>query len=129
MGQVEIDEARAVVTSHEEYSRSGDLDGVVSNAAEDIVMFAPDTPLIQGKDAFRSFYESLLGMGRWDFRHEYHGGEVSGDTVFLHGVARGTITPPAGDAAPFANNFFLVLKRVDGKFKVWRAAFAPAAPE
>ena len=65
-------------------------------------------------------------MGQWDFEHDYSGAEVVADTVFLHGVARGTHTPADGGATPFANNFFLVLKHVDGRFKVWRGAFAPS---
>ena len=61
-----IDEAKAVI-----------LDGVVSNAAEDIVMFAPDTPLLEGIAAFTSFYESLLGIGApsQGIAQKFHGAE------------------------------------------------------
>jgi len=45
--------AKAVVTKHEELVRSADLDGIVDNAAADVVVLAPDTPLVEGKASFR----------------------------------------------------------------------------
>jgi len=122
-----IDEAKAVVQSHEGFARSGDLDGIMSNAAEDIVVLAADTPLVQGKAAFRDVYAGYLKAGTFDFRHDYEGAEVVGDTVLLHGVARGNFIQSNGQTAPFANNFILVLKRqLSGKFQFWRIAFAPS---
>ena len=122
-----VDEAKAVIASHEQFTKAGDLDGIMTNVADDIVMFAPDAPLVQGSDAFREFYTGLLGLGQWDFRHDYEGAEVIGDTVLLHGIARGTLTPNDGDTTPLANNFLLVLRRqADGKLRVWRGAFAPS---
>lgn len=122
-----IDEAKTVVRSHEDFARAGDLDRLMSNMAEDIVVLAADTPLIKGKAAFRDFYAGLLRMGRFDFGHDHEGAEVVGQTVVLHGVARGTLTPPTGSSSRFANNFVLVLKRQpDGRLRFWRIAFAPS---
>ncbi|MGZ8797205.1 MAG: hypothetical protein ACXW2Q_04130 [Thermoanaerobaculia bacterium] len=53
-----IDEAKAVVQSHEGFARSGNLDAIMSNAAEDIVVLA--APLIKGKAAFRDVYAGYL---------------------------------------------------------------------
>lgn len=123
-----VDEAQAVIASHEEYAKAGDLDGVMSNVDPDILVLTAGAPLVVGADRFREFYADLFSMGAWDFVHDYHGGEAVGDLVQLFGVARGTLTPPEGAAAPFANNFLLQLRRGDdGRLKVWRAAFAPAA--
>ena len=122
-----IEAAKAVVAAHEDLVRAGDLDGIVENAADDVVVLAPDTPLVEGKASFRELYVSLLGMGAWDFGHEYHGAEVVEDTVILHGVARGTLTPSGEDPSSFANNFLLIFKKLaDGKYRLWRVAFAPS---
>ncbi len=122
-----VDEAKAVMASHEQFAKAGDLDGIMTNVADDVVMLAPDAPLVQGSDAFREFYTGLLGLGQWDFGHDYEGAEVVGDTVLLHGVARGTLTLNDGDTTALANNFLLVLRRqADGKLRVWRGAFAPS---
>ena len=122
-----IDEAKAVVQSHERFARSGELDAIMSNVAEDIVVLAADTPLIKGKAAFRDLYAGYLKAGTSDFGHEYEGAEVVAGTVLLHGVARGNVIPSSGQPSPFANNFILVLKRQPtGKFQFWRIAFAPS---
>lgn len=123
----EIEAAKAVIASHEQLSRAGDLVGVLTNIADDIVLVVPGTPLVEGKKAFEAVYSSLFGMGRWDFEHDYSGAEVVGDVVILHGVARGTFTPNEGDASPIENNFLLLLKRSGDSFKVWRGGFGPAS--
>jgi ketosteroid isomerase-like protein len=124
-----IDEAKRVVQSHERNARAGDLDAIMSNATDDVVVLAPNTPLIQGKAALREFYASLLKAGAFDFGHDYAGAAVVADTVFLHGVARGTFTPTGAQPNRFANNFILVLRRdAGGKYKFWRISFGPSQP-
>ncbi len=126
MPETAIAAAKAVIRSHEEFAGAGDLPGVMSNIADDVVLLTAGAPLVQGAQAFEAFYAQLLAMGRWLFGHDYHGAEIVGDTVFLHGVAKGSLT--AADAATdFANNFLHVLRPgSDGRLRVWRAAFAPA---
>lgn len=120
--------AKDVIASHERYAGAADLDGVMSNVADDIVALAPGSPLVLGRQAFREFYRGFLAMGRSEFGHDYDGATVVGDTVLLHGVARGTLTPTGGEPTKFANNFLLVLKKqADGKLRFWRIAFAPSA--
>ena len=49
-----------------------------------------------------------------------------GDLVFLHRVARGSMTPTDQEAVPLSNNFMITMRRdADGRFRIWRAAFAP----
>jgi ketosteroid isomerase-like protein len=120
--------AKAVVAAHERIVASGDLDAIMTNVAEDVVVLVPDTPLVKGKGACRELYKNFLAAGRWDFAHEYDGASATGDAVVLHGVARGTLSPSGQPASRFANNFVLVLKKqADGKFRLWRVAFAPSA--
>jgi len=123
-----INQAKAVIRSHEECVAASDLEGVMGNMAEDVVMLAPGSPLIQGRDSVRAFYEGLLSMGHSEFTHDYDGAEEVGDLVILHGVARGSLTPREGTPDHFANNFILTLKRDEtGRYLAWRGAFAPGA--
>jgi ketosteroid isomerase-like protein len=121
-----VEQAKAVLASHEELVRSGNLDGIVENMSEDIVALTPEAPLVVGREATRQLYVGMLGMGVWDMTHHYDGADVAGDLVILYGVARGSLTPEGGVASEFANNFILTLrKETDGNYRVWRAAFAP----
>jgi ketosteroid isomerase-like protein len=125
-----IEEAKAVVERHEVLVREENLDGIVANAADDVVVLAPDVPLVEGKAAFREFYSGLLAMGKWDFGHDYAGAEVVGNMVVAHGLARGTLTPADGDVSSFANNFLLTFrKEADGKYRFWRVAFASSGAD
>ncbi|MCG6987981.1 MAG: nuclear transport factor 2 family protein [Gemmatimonadetes bacterium] len=120
--------AKAVVAAHEDAMKAADLERIVANAAEDVVVLVPGAPLIEGRDALRSLYQQLLAAGPGEFKHDYSGQEVVGDAVVLHGVARGVMPGPDGEATPFANNFILVLKTDGtGKMKFWRVAFGPSS--
>ena len=126
-GDVRITAAIDMVRSHEAFARAGDLEGILSNAADDIVLLVSGMPLVDGKAALTGFYRGLLAMGAWEFGHDYAGAEVVGDAVILHGLARGRLTPPGGATTEFANNFILTLRPgADGCFKFWRIAFAPS---
>jgi len=121
-----IASAKDVIASHEREAMAGNLEGVVGNAAQDIVVLAGGAPLVQGRDAFREFYGPLLAAGSVEFTHDYAGASVVGDAVVLHGVASGTLTPPEGPPTPMVNNFVIVVKPDEnGVMKLWRAAFAP----
>ena len=125
-----VEEAKAVVKSHEESAKAGNLEGVVGNMAEDVVGMVPDMPLIKGKDAFRVFYANAFKMGKMEFTHEYHGAEVEGDIVILYGFAQGTLTRPDTTMVPMANNFLMVLKAdSDTTMKIWRMAYVPTAKQ
>lgn len=125
-----ISEAKGVVSSHENLAMAGDLDGVMSNMADDIVILAYGVPLVEGRSAFRDFYAGLMAAGQMKFGHDYTGAETIGeDIVVLRGVSRGSMTAIDGSVSEFSNNFIHLLRRGDdGKFKMWRAAFAPDSP-
>lgn len=118
--------AKAIIAEHESNVAAGDLDAIMSNMAPDIVVMAPDSPLVEGSEACRAMYAALLEMGTWEFRHDYGPAAVFSGAVFLHGVARGTLTLNDGSSQPLANNFQITLRPgSDGRMKAWRVAFAP----
>jgi ketosteroid isomerase-like protein len=122
-----IEQVKAVVQSHEEYAAAGDVDGVISNMAPDVVVLAPDSPLVEGEKAVRALYEALFSMGSWRFGHDYSGAEEVEGLVVLYGVARGSMTPPGGEPDTFANNFMITARRDDcDRYRIWRVAFGPS---
>ena len=123
-----VEDAKAVIKSHEQFSKAGDLEGIMSNMADDVVFLAPGMPLMKGKDACRNFYTGMVKMGKTEFTHNYDGAEIIGDVVVLHGLATGTTTMPDASVIHFANNFIIAVKyQSDGKIKLWRGAFAPSS--
>ncbi len=123
-----VEDAKAVLISHEQFSKAGDLEGIMSNMAEDVIFLAPGIPLLKGKEACRNFYNGMLKMGKTEFTHNYDGAEIIGDAVILHGLATGTTTMPDSSVIHFANNFIITVKyQHDGKMKLWRGAFAPSS--
>lgn len=125
-----ISEAKDVVSSHEGLAMAGELDGVMSNMADDIVVLTYGVPLIEGKSAFREFYAGIMAAGSQKFGHDYTGEEaIEADVVVLHGVSRGSFTSSDGAVSEFSNNFIHILRRGDdGSFKFWRVSVAPDAP-
>jgi len=117
--------ARAVLVAHDRAANAGNLEAVLSNVADDVVVLAPGSPLVEGKEAFRAFYEEMLRT-KWDTMHDLSAAQEVWDVVVVHGVARGKATPPGGCHERVANNFLILLKPDDqGQFKIWRAAFGP----
>jgi ketosteroid isomerase-like protein len=123
-----VEDAKAVVTAHENFVASENLDGILSNTADDIVVLVPAMPLIKGKQAVRDFYSGMFKAGKSQFIHEYQGSDVVGDAAVLYGTAKGSLTKPDSTTAQFANNFILTFRyQPDGKIKFWRVAFAPSS--
>ncbi len=122
-----IDHAKAVIKAHETLVADADVEGVLGNMDSDVAFLAPDSPMVEGRDAVRSLYETLFAMGSWEFSHDYSSTSEMGDLVFLHGVARGTMTPTDQESVPLSNNFMITMRRdADGRLRIWRAAFAPS---
>ena len=123
-----MEDAKAVVKSHEEYVKTGKLEGVVSNMTDDVVGVIPGMPLIKGKNAFRVYYAGSFKSGRTEVTHDIRGVEAEGDVIILHGFAQGTLTFPDTTMVPLSENFLMLFKKQeDGTMKMWRVAFSPGA--
>jgi ketosteroid isomerase-like protein len=123
-----VEDAKAVITAHENFVASENLDGILSNTADDIVVLVSGMPLIKGKQGVRDFYAGMFKAGKSQFIHEYQGSDVVGDAAILYGTAKGSLTKPDSTVVQFANNFILAFRyQADGKIKFWRVAFAPSS--
>jgi len=123
-----LQEATAVIRSHEAFLKAGNLDSVLSNMTDDVVGVIPGMPMVKGKDAFRIYYATSFKSGRTDIAYDIQGAEAEGSAVIVHGFAEGTLTLPDTTMIPLAENFLMVLKeQPDGRLKLWRVASSPGA--
>ena len=122
-----IASAKSTIADHEKRVEEGDLANITSNMADDVVLLAANMPLVLGLESCKFWYQEILTMGTWHFRHHYDGADAVGDTVQLYGIAKGELTPHVGEIEEFANNFIITTKQIDGRMRIWRAAFAPAS--
>jgi ketosteroid isomerase-like protein len=123
-----IQDALNTMKSHEDYVKTLNLEGVMTNMADDVVVLA--IPLIVGREAIEEFYAGFFAnlSSVEEFSHNYLGTEIIGNIVFLHGTATGKGTNKDGTTQEFVNNFLLVLKyQSNGRIKVWRNAWAPSS--
>ena len=124
-----IQDALNTMKSHEDYVKTLNLEGVMTNMADDVVVLA--IPLIVGREAIEEFYAGFFAnlSSVEEFSHNYLGTEIIGNIVFLHGTATFKGTNKDGTTPEMANNFFLVLKyQPDGRIKIWRNAVAVSSP-
>lgn len=113
--------ARAVIAAHDRAAASRNVDAVMQNVADDVVVIAPGTPLLEGKDAFRAFYESSLADACAPI-HELAAAQEVWDVVVAHGVAKAK-TEENGCPTRSQENFLILLKPdSNGEFKIWRVA-------
>ena len=120
-----IQDALNTMKSHEDYVKTLNLEGVMTNMADDVVVLA--IPLIVGREAIEEFYAGFFAnlSSVEEFSHNYLGTEIIGNIVFLHGTAIFKGTNKDGTTLEMVNNFFLVLKyQPDGRIKIWRNAVA-----
>jgi ketosteroid isomerase-like protein len=123
-----IQDAKNTMKSHEDYVKTLNLEGVMTNMADDVVVLA--IPLIVGREAIEEFYAGFFAnlSSVEEFSHNYLGTEIIGNIVFLHGTATFKGTNKDGTTLEMVNNFFLVLKyQPDGRIKIWRNAVAPSS--
>jgi uncharacterized protein (TIGR02246 family) len=96
-----------------------DIPTIVSFYAEDAVEMASNTPMIQGRDAIRQWYEGWLtpaGVGM-TFETADIQMAASGDMAVERGTYRFTQDSPRGRTEDVVK-FVTVWKKVDGKWQV-----------
>jgi ketosteroid isomerase-like protein len=118
------DEVRKAIDANNKRFSEGFLKGdaavTASVLAEDAVVFPPDAPMIQGREAIEEFWRTVMASGVKEV--ELTTFELSGSGDFLH--ERGTgilkVHPPGGTPAEQNIKFVVVWKRTaDGWKNLW----------
>ncbi|MDK2889636.1 MAG: hypothetical protein PWR21_268 [Methanoculleus sp.] len=119
-----VDEVRKAIDANNKRFSEGFLKGdaaiTASVFAEDAVVFPPDTPMIQGKEAIEEFWRTVMASGVKEV--ELTTIELSGDGDFLHEKGTGIlrVRPPGGTPAEQKIKFVVVWKRTaDGWKNLW----------
>lgn len=118
------DEVRKAIDANNKRFSEGFLKGdaaiTASVFAEDAVVFPPDTPMIQGREAIEEFWRTVMASGVKEVEPTTI--ELSRDGDFPH--ERGTgilrVRPPGGTPAGQKIKFVVVWKRTaDGWKNLW----------
>jgi uncharacterized protein (TIGR02246 family) len=96
-----------------------DVPKIVSVYAEDAIEMPSNTPLVQGRDAIRQWYEAWLTPAGVSMTFEPSEIVVaaSGDIAYERGTYRFTQDSPRG-ATEDVGKYLTVWKKVDGKWQV-----------
>jgi uncharacterized protein (TIGR02246 family) len=57
------DQYDSLIATYEAAVRRGDAEAVASLFAEDVMFFAPDLPVLNGRQAIRDYYQEAIGDG------------------------------------------------------------------
>ena len=112
---------RAADSAFAAAATAGNVDGVVSQYANDAVLLAPNLPPQKGRDAIRSFWGGFLGV--YTVRFELGSDTIDGrdDLAYNIGHYRFTAVPKAKGAPGVADEgkYVVILKKQpDGKWKI-----------
>lgn len=121
-----IDEAKAVIQSHESFARTGDLAGIMTNVAEDVVVLAPETPLIKGKSAFRELYAGFLKGGTSTSGMTTKALKSSAIPSYFTGSPEGGSSQRRASQPHSLTTSSWYSSQPTGRFQFWRIAFGPS---
>lgn len=106
--------ARAIV--------NGDIDYIVGDYTSDACVIAPSTPNACGPEAIRAFWLAVIASAPKDV--QIMTTAAGGDNDLAH--ATGTLTVTAADETVQTSRFVLVLKKVDGSWKLHLDTWTPS---
>ena len=114
---------------------SGNIDSMLTNYTDDIIMMAPDAPLVNGTPALRSMMEEMLKEATPTGKYTSADVDVYGDIAIVRYTGTMTMTPKAAGAAAVTETIkgiHVYKKQPDGRWKiaqdVWNNDPPPAAP-
>jgi uncharacterized protein (TIGR02246 family) len=99
---------------------AGDAAAAAAVFAEDGVEMPPDRPAIRGRAAIERYYREIFAgpVKLSAFQLAHREGRVAGDVAYLTGDSRVTVAPPGAPPAEQSGKYVVVLKRIDGRWKV-----------
>ena len=100
---------------------AGDIDHLVNNYTDDACIIAPQTPLTCWKEAIRPFWTSVVGSKPKNVEIITHNAEKEGNLSY----ATGELIITDANSAVQKNRFVLVLKLIDGGWKLHVDSWTP----
>ncbi len=106
-----------------------DADRVMALYAPDAVMLPPGEPPVEGIAALRPRYEAFLRTHEPALAFTIEETVVVGDLAYVRGRTGGTIRGPEGAERAIDDVFLMVLRRLDGGWKISRLMFHPVSED
>jgi uncharacterized protein (TIGR02246 family) len=115
---------RAVVDRWIRATAEGDIEGVLSLMAEDVVFLSPGQEPMRGRDTFAAASRSMQGKVQFEARPEVQEVHVAGDLAFCWTYMSVTVKPlPDGEIMRRAGHILSVFRREpDGRWVLFRDA-------
>jgi len=100
---------------------AGNIDSMLTNYTDDIIMMAPDAPLVNGHAALRSMIEGMLKDATPNAKYTSSDVDVHGDIAIVRYTGTMTMTPKAAGAAPVTHSIkgiHVYTRQPDGRWKI-----------
>lgn len=113
-----IDEIRAANRSFMDLFKQADAAGVAALYTHDARLLPPDSPMMTGTDAIRSFWQGAMNMGIREASLETVAVEGGDSLAYEIGTYTLTIQPEGGQKKTAAGKYVVVWKSEGGKWKL-----------
>lgn len=115
----------AVTSVADRYAKAvlaADAKAVAALYTADAVEMPPNQPTVKGRSAIQQYYEKLFGAGKTArFTLTHLETQAAGDTAYDVGTYQQSIMPAGAAGMDDTGKYVVILKRVDGE---WRVAYA-----
>lgn len=109
--------ASAVRNFADSFARA-DAAAVAEWYSEDATLMPPDSPMLKGRDAIRSFWQGAMDMGVKGAQLETLEVEERDDIAYEVGRFELTLASPGGEGAKMRGKYVVVWKREGGGWKM-----------
>ena len=113
-----IDEIRSANRKFMEMFDRGDAAGVAALYTADAKLMPPDTQVVNGTEAIRSFWQGAMNMGVKEAKLETMEVESRDDLAYEIGKYTLIIRPKEGENSTSSGKYLVVWKNRDGRWKL-----------
>ena len=120
-----IDQIKAVNGAFMDAFKRGDAAGVAANYTPEARLLPPDSPVLNGPEAIRAFWQGAMNMGIKQAQLETVDVDSRGDLAYEIGRYTLSIEPPSGQKTTAAGKYLVVWRKSNGSWKlhvdIWNA--------
>jgi uncharacterized protein (TIGR02246 family) len=128
--QADVEAIKVLFDHNASVINAGDLDGWISQFTEDVIFMAPNSEVLEGKEAGRAYAQPWYEQLNMEFEHSVDEIEVHGDWAFARWSYVGRYTPKAGGEIIHAKGkeIWILKRQSDGSWKCSHIIFNSDLP-